>query len=154
MMILVLLGTQPQPFNRLIHELVALVDVGAFGKAKIVIQAGNTSVDDSRFDVFTFLSPEKIDTLLDEADLVITHGGAGSIFSALRKNKKVIALARIEEHVDAHQTELATALYDAHYLIGTPNLEESVALLDTFSFKKYKSSQQKIVAQIETWLGI
>jgi len=156
-MIFVLLGTQPQPFNRLINELLALEARGVFAQTEIVIQAGHTKVDDPRFVVFDFISPEQFDTFISEADLVITHGGAGSIFAALHKRKKVIALARsrkLGEHVDDHQSELVDELYKDGYVIGTRSLQESYDLLSTFSFKRYESSRDKIVQQLESWLGI
>jgi UDP-N-acetylglucosamine transferase subunit ALG13 len=156
-MILVLLGTQPQPFNRLIVELIAMEEAHVFGQTEIVIQAGHTKVDDPRFVVFDFIPQDELDTLVAQADVVITHGGAGSIFSALHQRKKVIALARsgaLGEHVDEHQAELVAELYKDGYIIGTDHLQTSYDLLSTFSFKRYESSRDKIVQTLESWLGI
>jgi len=157
MMVLVLLGTQPESFNRLIYELLDLEESGYFADSHIVVQAGSTYVDDPRFVIFDFIPPEELDGFIEEADLVITHGGAGSIFSALRRGKKVIALARsgeLGEHVDEHQFELVEELYKDHYVIGEATLRASLARLETFTFKKYESSQKQIVEQISTWLEL
>jgi len=156
-MILVLLGTQVHPFNRLVNELIMLVEEQGLQREELVIQAGETIVDDPRFVVFNFLPPEQLEAFIAEADLIITHGGAGSIFSALHKEKKVIALARndqLGEHVDGHQSELVQQLYEEKYLIGEPTLRASFALLDTFKFKTYQSGQKQILEQMRVWLEL
>ena len=47
--------------------------------------------------------------LVDKADVIITHGGVGSIITAITKGKKVIAVPRLgkyNEHVNDHQVEI------------------------------------------------
>ena len=61
-----------------------------------------------------------MDKYIDEADLVITHGGVGTIFSALKKNKKVIAIPRLEkygEHINDHQIEICEELEKEGYIL-------------------------------------
>ncbi|GBU11281.1 multidrug MFS transporter [Erysipelotrichaceae bacterium] len=153
-MIFILLGTQKVPFLRLIAELDALRKNGVISPSqKIIIQAGYTPVIESAgLEVYDFLTSELYDKLLDEAELVITHGGAGSIFDALNKNKKIIALSRCKafgEHVDDHQAELVLALYSQGYLIGEPTLQESFTRLENYQFQKYYSNKTEIITRIK-----
>lgn len=51
---------------------------------------------------------------MDQADVIITHGGAGSMLSAIARHKKPWVLCRVKsfgEAVDDHQVELANALH-------------------------------------------
>lgn len=50
-----------------------------------------------------------------EADLIISHAGAGSIFEALALRKPLLVVVN-EALMDNHQSELAAALHDAGHL--------------------------------------
>ena len=56
--------------------------------------------------IFELVSVEELENLIENADLIITHGGVGSITLSLKKGKKVIAIPRLHEyheHVNDHQ---------------------------------------------------
>lgn len=155
-MILVLLGTQPFPFARLISELTLLKEAGQLGKEKVIIQSGSTPIEHQDFEFQPFIQHQELDQLIEQADLVVTHGGAGSIFEALQKQKKVIALARLQrfnEHVDDHQEELVGQLMQDKHIIGCKTLAESFALLTDYEFAPYHSSQEKIINLIQGWIN-
>ncbi len=62
---------------------------------------GVTIVDELRF--------EEIEALLARADIVVCHGGTGSIITALRQHCRVIVIPRqfeLGEHYDNHQQEI------------------------------------------------
>ena len=154
-MILVLLGTQPLPFTRLIEQLITLHQAGQFINQKIMIQAGATPVDYPDFEVFSLIEKSRLQQLIDEADLVITHGGAGSMFELLAKQKKIIVMARraeFGEHVDDHQLELVDMLFAQQHLIACPTLQESFACLPDFPFKPYIANPTQILQQIKSWI--
>ncbi len=55
----------------------------------------------------------ELEQRINEADIIITHGGAGCIADALEKNKQVIVVPRLKkykEHNNDHQLELASVL--------------------------------------------
>ncbi len=157
-LILVLLGTQNIPFQRLIDEVKELIGKNVISSSeKIVIQAGSTQVIGSDgIEVYTQLEHRQYLDLIQIADLVITHGGAGSIFDALQQQKRVIALPRLlkyHEHVDDHQLELVEKLYKDGYIIGEKTLAESFKQIEGFSFKVYHSKQKQMIEQIQKYIN-
>jgi beta-1,4-N-acetylglucosaminyltransferase len=58
-----------------------------------------------------------------EADVIISHGGAGSVFESLLKKKKTLAVIN-QDLMDNHQLEMVQALQDADYLIMCENVQD------------------------------
>ncbi|KAF0975397.1 hypothetical protein FDP41_005391 [Naegleria fowleri] len=56
-----------------------------------------------------FRKKDSIQNDVQQADLIISHAGSGSLFESLRMGKKIIAVPN-ESLMDNHQTELANAL--------------------------------------------
>lgn len=54
--------------------------------------------------------------VMDVSDIVISHGGAGSILAALRKQKRLIVVVNTDL-MDNHQVEIANAMADGNYAI-------------------------------------
>lgn len=156
-MILVLLGTQHNEFKRLLQEIEDCIDNG-FIKERVVVQAGFTKYKTDKMKVFDLISKEVLDNLIDEANVVITHGGVGSIIMALQKHKKVIAVPRLHEyneHVNNHQRQIINIFSQKEYLIGLQNVEdlpEALKQLDSFKPKEYESDNKKIIKTIEGFI--
>lgn len=115
-MILVLCGTQKQDFTRLIKLVEQVADL-----EKVIVQAGHNQYESSKMNIFGFVSNEEIQQLYEEADLIVTHAGAGSMLQAIKNHKKIIAVPRLKEygeHVNNHQIELAKKFEDLGYLIA------------------------------------
>ena len=58
------------------------------------------------------LSFDQMGAILDAAEIVICHGGTGSIITALQRGCHVIVIPRqfgLGEHYDDHQSEIASA---------------------------------------------
>ena len=107
-MILVVLGTQDKQFTRILEAVDKEIEKGTI-KDKVVVQAGQTKYESKNMEIFDLVSAPEFDKLIEEARIIITHGGAGSILTAIKKNKKVIAAARLEkykEHHNDHQKQI------------------------------------------------
>ena len=107
-MILVLLGTQNNSFHRLLEEIERLIENKVITE-EVIVQAGYTKYTSENMKIFDFISKEELEELQEKADLIITHGGVGSILLSITKDKKVIAVPRLhqyEEHVNNHQKEI------------------------------------------------
>lgn len=137
-MILVLLGTQNNSFHRLLEEIEKNIDAGNITD-KVVVQAGFTKYKSNKMEIFDMIPQEELDKLIKEADLVITHGGVGSIMAAVKQGKKVIAVPRLKkygEHVNDHQLEIIETFKKQGIIIGINNVTElAQALKDAEAFK-------------------
>lgn len=157
-MILILLGTQHNEFSRLLQEIEDLIEIGAI-KERVIVQSGYTKYITDKMKIFDMISSEELDNLMNEADIVITHGGVGSIIRALKKNKKVIAVPRLHkfgEHVNDHQRQIVEVFSSKNYLIGVQNVEDiGEALLKIKQFKpnKYESDNQKMINIIDEFIS-
>ncbi|GGH76496.1 UDP-N-acetylglucosamine transferase subunit ALG13 [Pullulanibacillus pueri] len=118
-MILVVLGTHELPFTRLLEAVETSLRKGDI-KDEVIVQCGHTSFQSDYMTQYDFLSYDKMDEFYDQADIIITHGGTGSIVSGLKKGKKMIAAARLKkygEHNDDHQKEIISEFVKANYLL-------------------------------------
>jgi beta-1,4-N-acetylglucosaminyltransferase len=92
---------------------------------------------------------------MQQADLIISHAGSGSIFEALRLRKALIAVPNsILMH--NHQAELAEHLQSLHYLFAaTPDtLVDAIQRMDVSSLREYpKGDASGIVTAIDKLMG-
>lgn len=94
-MILVMLGTQDKSFERLLKQIDKEIETGNI-KEKVIVQAGYTKYKSDNMEIFDLVAGDELDKLISKADLIITHGGAGSILSAIKAGKVVIAAPRLK----------------------------------------------------------
>jgi exopolysaccharide biosynthesis glucuronosyltransferase PssE len=113
--ILVTVGNATQGFRRLLDRVDQLAGENAFRKKEMVfIQSGNnTEFHPLNCKHESFLNMETFRAKIREADLVITHAGAGTLLSALQAGKIPVVMPRRKKYgelVDDHQVELVKAL--------------------------------------------
>ena len=107
-MILVTLGTQDKSFVRLLKAIDKQIELGNI-KEEVIVQAGYTKYESKNMKIFDLVSPKELDSLMKSANIIITHGGVGSILGALKYGKPVIAAARLSkygEHTNDHQKQI------------------------------------------------
>ena len=107
-MILVTVGTNEQPFDRLVP---AAAGIG--GTEELVVQYGASRVPHGRGRWVDFVPFEELDELIAAADVVVSHAGVGSILLARRHGKRALVVPRrlhLREAVDDHQLTLARRL--------------------------------------------
>ena len=125
-MIFVTLGTQDKPFTRLLEMIQKQIDNGNI-KEKVVVQAGYTKFESDDMKIFDYVDGDDFNNLIEEADILITHGGVGSIFTGLRAGKRIIAvprLAKYGEHTNDHQIQIVSNFDSKGYLIKVNSDEE------------------------------
>lgn len=156
-MILVLLGTQNNSFHRLLEEIEKNIEDGTI-KEEVIVQAGYTKFETDKMKIIDLMSKEQLNKFQDEADLIIAHGGVGSIISSIEKGKKVIAVPRMHEygeHVNNHQKEIVKDFNDKGYIIGiekVENLKQAIIKSREFEPKKYKPNNEKMLKIIEEFI--
>ena len=157
-MILVLLGTNDKKFTRLLDAIDSQIKNKKI-KDKVIVQAGCTDYKSDNMEIFDLIDKEKLDKLVDEADIIITHAGVGSILGALEKNKKVIAAARLSkynEHTNDHQVEILKEFKERGYILELSDfdkLDEVIKEAKKFKPKKYESNNKKFVKILDDYIN-
>ena len=102
------------PFPRLVDAVTALKSSGGLPE-HLVVQYGDAAppaISDPDIEAVESLDVDAVHALLSRADLVLCHGGTGSLITALRSGCRVIAMPRrfdLGEHYDDHQEEITSA---------------------------------------------
>jgi len=142
-LILVLCGTQKQDFSRLINEVAVLAD-----EYDIIVQGGHNNYQSDKMTLLNFISPNNLQQLYEQAEVVITHAGAGSMIQSLKNQKKTLAVPRLSkygEHVNDHQLELSKKLEELGYLLvynDGDNFRDMFEKTKQFTPKPYKLQGQ------------
>lgn len=153
-MIFVTLGSHDKPFNRLLEAVQEEIDKKNI-KDEVIVQAGATKFNSKDMKIFDLISIQEFDDLVSKCDLLITHGGVGSIMTGLKKGKKVIACARLakyKEVVNDHQKQIIENFDKAGYIIGVTDLKDldkALTRAKDFKPKKYISNTKKFVKLVE-----
>lgn len=108
-MIFVTVGTHEQPFDRLLKEMDRLVETGVITE-EVFIQSGYTDYEPAHCQWSKLLPYSDMEKYVQEARLVITHGGPSSFIMPLQVGKTPIVVPRQEkygEHVNDHQLNFA-----------------------------------------------
>lgn len=156
-MILILLGTQDNSFHRLLEEVQRLIDKKIITE-KVVVQAGRTKYESKDMEIYSLMPEENLKEIMERSDLVITHGGVGSIVMALKMGKKVIAVPRLSEfgeHINDHQIQIIDSFNSQEFLIGVTNLKDLEKALEKskeFTPKKFKSETEHMINLIEEFI--
>ncbi len=156
-MILVTLGTQDKQFPRLLKAVEKAVTDKCIND-RVVVQAGHTRYTSSCMEIFDFIPNDQFSSFLKEADLIITHGGVGTIMTALQEHKKILAAARsvkYGEHQSDHQIQLLEEFDNDGYLIFMRDLDDISPYLkkaETFEPRGYVSNTARMVSMIEEWI--
>lgn len=149
-MILVTLGTQKQSFNRLL-DMIEKSNIND----KIIVQAGYTKYKSKKMKILDFVDYQEMDKLIKQADLIITHGGTGSIVTAIKQGKKVIACPRLKkygEHVDDHQKQIVDIFSEVGYILKldeNDNLDELVQKIKTKKMIPFKSNTTNFINNLK-----
>ena len=154
-MILVTLGTQDKNFYRLLDIVQNAIKQGVI-KDKVVVQAGYSSdYKSDDMEIFNLVSIDKFKKLISECDILITHGGVGSIITGLKENKKIIAVPRLKkykEHTNDHQVQIVDNFTDTGYILKLDEcdkIEDIINRLKNFKPKKYASNNDNFIKKID-----
>lgn len=157
-MIFITVGSQKFQFDRLLKEVDRLIETGKMNGSEIVAQTGYCQYEPKHFQFEQFMSKDDFLTHINNSEIVITHGGTGSIINSVKLGKKVIGVPRQEafgEHVDNHQFEIIeefenTKLIYAVYEIA--DLEDALVKVVNMTFRTYQSNTNHIIGLLETAL--
>lgn len=156
-MIFVTLGTQDKNFDRLVSAIDKEIKNGHI-KEKVVVQSGATNFESGDMEIVDYLSQEEFENYMKKCDLLITHGGVGSILTGLSHGKKVIAAARLakyKEHINDHQVQIVKEFAKNGYILELEDfskLNEVIKKSKKFKPNKYKSNTKNMIKMIEDYI--
>ena len=157
-MILVLLGTQNNSFHRLLKEIEKNIEDGTI-KEEVIVQAGYTKFETDKMEIIDLMSKEQLNKFQDEADLIITHGGVGSIVNGVKLHKKVIAVPRYKKYGEVandHQVQIINTFAKEGFIIGlndVSELESALKEIENFKPKVLESNTEKIINIIRDFIN-
>jgi UDP-N-acetylglucosamine--N-acetylmuramyl-(pentapeptide) pyrophosphoryl-undecaprenol N-acetylglucosamine transferase len=123
--VVVMLGTMPYSFRRLVDRLIELLPQDA----EVTWQVGATPVSDLPITAHRTLDPADLKQAIASADVVVGHAGGGSALQVMEAGKSPVLVPREAahgEHVDDHQLEIAKRLPQLGLAIGV-RVEELTA---------------------------
>lgn len=140
-MIFVTVGTHEQQFNRLIKEVDRLKEIGII-KEDVFIQTGYSDYEPKYCEWSKFVKYEGMKNYIENARIVICHGGPASFLSVLEQRKSPIVVPRkfsFEEHINDHQLEFSRKIQSLGYKIYVvDDIEELES--NILNFKNNKGS--------------
>lgn len=108
-MIFVTVGTHEQPFNRLVKKMDELKKEGIITE-EVIIQTGFSTYKPQYCQWSKLIPYQQMIKNVEDARIVITHGGPASFIMPLQIGKTPIVVPRqqrFNEHVNDHQVEFA-----------------------------------------------
>lgn len=120
------LGTKRFQFDRLLKKIDLLIEENVI-RDEVFAQIGSSNYIPVHYSFERYISPQEYDDIVNESDLIITHGGTGAIVKALKANKQVIAVPRREkygEHSDDHQLQIVDFFTEQGYIYRVDDMNE------------------------------
>ena len=121
-MIFVTVGTHEQQFNRLVEYMDNLNL-----SEEVIIQRGYSDYVPSRCRSEKLLPYSEMEKLVEQARIVVTHGGPSSIMMPLQMGKIPIVVPRQNrygEHVNDHQVEFVQKISESIDIIPVYDIQE------------------------------
>lgn len=146
-MIFVTVGTHEQQFNRLIEAVDRLKGEGSI-EDEVIMQIGYSTYEPKHCKWSKLIPYSEMQKNIEEARIVITHGGPASFIAPLQLGKTPIVVPRqkrYDEHVNDHQLEFCKAVEERMHTIVVVEdmkmLRENIMEYDTWIETKKDSSQ-------------
>ena len=117
-------GTDHHPFHRLVDWVDDLART--YPETRVVVQHGHSHAPEVA-EGHDFLSHEKLSSLMAEADVVVCHGGPGTIMDARSHGKVPVCVPRnpgLGEHVDGHQMRFVATIA-AERIVTAPDDQDA-----------------------------
>lgn len=149
-MILVIVGSQKFPFDRLIRAVDQLVESGDI-QEDVFAQIGTSEYVPKHMKYERYLDKRMFEESIANCDILISHSGVGSVMKGLICKKRVIAVpryGRFNEHVDDHQLMIARVLAAQNYLFNVEDIAElgdAIARARTHVFEEYHTGANQLM---------
>jgi len=158
-LIFVTVGSQKFQFNRLLQEIDRLIENKKITSNQVFAQTGYSTYEPQFYSYKKFLDKEEFLDAIEQSEIIVTHGGTGSIINGVKKEKKVIGVPRTVqygEHVDNHQFEIIEQFTNSDMIYGIFDLRElevAIKKVRDMKFRKYESNTNNIINILEGYLS-
>ena len=156
-MIFITVGTQRFQFNRLLKEVDKLISENKITE-EVFAQIGYSTYKPKYYNFKDFINSEEYENILAKSNIVITHGGTGTIIKAVKHRKKVIAIPRLKafgEHVDNHQMQIISEFNEIGFLQKVEdinNLSDIIEKMNNIEVMEYVSNTKNIIFEIVRYI--
>ena len=156
-MIFITVGSQKFQFNRLLEQIDLLIEKDVI-KENVFAQVGASDYKPKHYEYKDFITQDEFKEYMSKCNFVITHAGTGAIITALKSDKKVIAiprLAKFGEHVDDHQIQLIDEFKELNFIepvYEIEQLENAIKDIENKKYNKYVSNTDTIIKDIEKFI--
>jgi len=146
-------------FDRLVQLVAHARHQGLLDGYDVVIQSGEGGTQPAGIECHETLPFDRIRALLTEADIVVCHGGTGSLITALREGCRIIAVPRRfdrAEHYDDHQSEITGAFAERGLLEVADTDAEFAAALEKVRGREpicATTDPSALIAHLRAWLA-
>lgn len=157
-MIFVTVGTHEQSFERLVKEIDELKGSGVINE-EVIIQKGYTDYQPKNCAAHKLIGYEDMQKYLEEARIIITHGGPASFIAPLTIGKVPIVVPRqkeFDEHVNNHQLEFVEQVVSRDNSLipvyDIKDLKDKIVNYETIvknMQENYKSNNKKFNEELE-----
>ena len=124
------------------------------GKYELIFQIANGSFKPQGAEVFNYTN--NLQDYYNRADLVITHGGAGSVYQLLEMRKKLVIVPNLER-VDKHQLDICQFMQEHNHASVCQDLSQLSDYVEnafTQQFDVYNSDKFIGIPIIRSYLGL
>ena len=149
MTILVTVGSTD--FDALIR---AMDDLAPALADEVVMQIGSGSYEPRHASDWFRFAPS-LEGYYDRADLIVSHGGLGTIMEVLRKGKRLVAASNPDRY-DAHQDDILGTLAEAGHLVwcrDLSRLRQDLEAVRTVALEPYVEPECRIHLVIHDYLA-
>lgn len=133
-MIFVTVGNARQGFRRLLEAIDELAGQGVWAGEQVFLQTGNNPDFTPRHSQYKdFLQADEFARRLGEADVIVSHGGCGTLLNAFQLGRVPVVMPRRKkygEHINDHQLQLVEALASEKRIIPAYEPAELLKCID------------------------
>lgn len=161
-MIFITVGTHEQPFDRLLKCIDKMVEDGQINE-EVIVQKGYTDYEPKNYKAEKLIPYEQMQKNIEDARIVVTHGGPASFIAPLSIGKIPVVVPRkkdFNEHVNNHQLEFSrevakrmgniiVAETDEEIIDAIVNYDEKVKCLSNENKSNNKVFNEKLIKEIE-----
>ncbi len=143
-MIFVTVGTHEQPFDRLVKAMDDLKRENSISP-EVFIQSGYSTYKPRFCDYTDFLGFSEMLERMATAEIIITHGGTGSIMLGLYHKKIPLVMPRqkrYSEHIDDHQVHFCRMMERKGKIIAAYEVGDLGAVINNY-YRRLQELQQQ-----------